>query len=76
MFPLYITKNAAESVYNEIINVNHVPKEYVDFFKKYKIWFEEVGEKVEEKIKNVENNKKNEKLNEEFNKLLKKKIKY
>ena len=75
MFPLYITKNGAESVYNEIINVNHVPKEYVDFFKKYKIWFEEVGEKVEEKIKNVENNKKNEKLNEEFNKLLKKKDK-
>jgi hypothetical protein len=35
-----------------LINVNYIPKEYVDYFKKFKKWFEDIGDTVEEKINN------------------------
>ena len=75
MFPCYITKSGAEDVYNMLINVNYIPKEYVDYFKKFKKWFEDIGDTVEEKINNYKLNKNNEKMNEELVKLIKQKDK-
>ena len=58
-----------------LINVNYIPKEYVDYFKKFKKWFEDIGDTVEEKINNYKLNKNNEKMNEELVKLIKQKDK-
>lgn len=75
LFPYYITKSKAEESYNKIINANHIPPNYIEYFKKYKKWFEDIGETVDEKIKNIETGKKNEKTNEQLNKLIKQKDK-
>ena len=75
MFPFYITKSDSDSVYNNLLKTKNLPQSYLGYFKKFKKWFEDVGDTVEEKIKIIENNKKNAKLMEEFNKIIKKRDK-